>query len=437
MTQDLTVLVIGAGANADFRLKDDKKAEEEKIAMPTGEQLVEKIADWEGQVLPNLVYGYLLAKAEEIRFNDYNFLEVVSHFLIKGELQWGSNQWIRPFLNDNDMGTGYYQQKNNFLKEIGWNTRVSTFNKEWTYNKIKELEPFDWYYKISEIVKHYQPFSIDEMLDSIKIGKIDVSKWTGKIENDEDEKRKLIQAGKDLIALFLLQSEDKKVFDYDSACWYRHLRNAIITCGKNKDEIKAKLKNFVIISFNYDRSLDYFLRTRVSEFYDDIKVIYPYKSLAENGIWDVEAKDCKKIPYGRAKGENNFENKWKNFEKAKELAKNLKVIGELEEDEEGKKIIAEIQKSMLGFGSLYFLGFAFHPENCRIMGMEDNNFQKKIRALRVQSINRIFYTNFKNSEKIRVSFESVFSNSLLELKFGQSSIKGTYDALLQDFDLKI
>ena len=73
MTQDLTVLVIGAGANADFRLK--KRDEKELIAMPTGEQLVEKIADWEKEVLPNLVYGYLLDKAQELKFTDFSVLE--------------------------------------------------------------------------------------------------------------------------------------------------------------------------------------------------------------------------------------------------------------------------------------------------------------------------------------------------------------------------
>jgi len=434
MTQDLTVLVIGAGANADFRLK--KRDEKELIAMPTGEQLVEKIADWEKEVLPNLVYGYLLDKAQELKFTDFiSVLENVSHFLIKGEIQWRSNHWVKQFLPENDKGTGSYQQKKKFLVEIGWNIEVSTFNKNWTYNKIEDSENFSWYHKISDIVKHYQPFSIDEMLDSIKIGKVNLSKWTGKTENDKNEKEKLIQAGKDLIALFLLRSEDKKVFDYDTICWYRHLRNAVITCGKNKEEVEEKLKNFVIISFNYDRSLDYFLRTRVGEFYEKIKVIYPYGSLSEKEIWKSE--NYEKIGYGAAKNQTNFETKWENFEKAKMLAQDLKVIGELEESAKEIIGIRDIKKVMAGSKKLYFLGFAFHEANCRdLMGMEDREFKKLCNELRSKTNPQVFFTNFGESMKIKKLFDFFFQYHDSQ-SFAQSSKKGTYDALSQDFDFKI
>lgn len=458
MTQnDLTVLVVGAGANADFRLKekkedkDKKKAEEEKIAMPTGEQLVEKIADWEGQVLPNLYWGFIRRKAEKYEIDHFKVTDAV---IKSGKEQKDEKFNLRSVIHQIFDITG---QAESFLSQIGFNGHSSSnppydikFSDDYYFrgevvNRLKADNDFGLFYKISEIVKHYQPFSIDEMLDSIKVGKIDVGKWTGKTENDEVERGELIRAGKELIALFLLQSEDKKVFDYDSLCWYRHLRNAIITCGKNKKEIEEKLKNFVIISFNYDRSLDYFLRTRVSEFYDKIRVIYPYGSLAgdekhvRDGRWDGETKDYQELLYGAAKGENSFQQRWENFQKAKGLAADLKVIGELEEDDKGRKKIEEMQECIKIFGAAYFLGFAFHKENCRIMGM-DKDFLKKCNQFKADlsdNKTRVFFTNFGESMKTKNSFNLFFGPNVNRSPFSQSSSKGAYDALAHDFDFNL
>lgn len=142
---------------------------------------------------------------------------------------------------------------------------------------------------ISKLVRYYQPFSIDELLDSIKKDKIDylaplnldLNKLK-KILPNANEKQKedlknefrknLIEAGKTLIALFLMRSEKRELFendsyDVDSKIWYRHIRNLIIST-KNPEET---IKNLTIISFNYDRSLDYYLRTRLLNYYDKIK----------------------------------------------------------------------------------------------------------------------------------------------------------------------
>ena len=437
--KNLTILVVGAGANADFVFKDEDKRKKEKISMPTGEQLVEKIADWEGQVLPNLYWGFI-AKNVEKYCEDRLLIEGIASLVAS------SQSLYQPMISQYQLNSKITSLKpdfecNLFFEDlVGKNYYIDPHRINNTIAaKIKVDDKFCWYHKISEIVKHYQPFSIDEMLDSINIGKVDVSKWIGKTENDQDEKEKLIQAGKDLIALFLLQSEDKKVFDYEASCWYRHLRNAIITCGSNKEEIKNKLKNFVIISFNYDRSLDYFLRTRVGEFYQDIKIEYPYGSLAKDETWS--GGDYKEIPYGAAKNEKSFQKKWENFQKAKELAKNLKVIGEMKEEAE------EIKEVMSKSTKLFFLGFAFHLANCEIMGIKEldvvvkwgellGEASEKLRFF-PESKEEVFYTNFKDSEKIRSSFDSIFNQDQNKSLVRKSSSKGTYDALLQDFDLRL
>ncbi len=172
-----------------------------------------------------------------------------------------------------------------------------------------------FYLLISRLVNHYQPFTIDELLDSINRDKIDYLKpldlnlemadGVKKLKNilkdfenktSEDHKNdninelknqfknQLIKAGKTLIALFLLRSEKIELFtDFDAKIWYRHLRNLIIS-GKSEQEITKNIENITIISFNYDRGLDYYLRTRLSNYYEKIqkRIYYPYGTLSHN-----------------------------------------------------------------------------------------------------------------------------------------------------------
>ena len=164
------------------------------------------------------------------------------------------------------------------------------------------------YHRISRIAEYYRPFSIDELIDSIKKNKIFTFpslEYSSPIEDfmaqlfDKkiDPKKKiytpppliakikreeLIQAGKELIAYHLLKSEKTKLFEnIDAKIWYCYIRNLIIT-GKDDAEISKNIVNITIISFNYDRSLDYYLRTRLDKYYSQIqkRIFYPYGKLS-------------------------------------------------------------------------------------------------------------------------------------------------------------
>ena len=161
-------------------------------------------------------------------------------------------------------------------------------------------------------------------------------------------------------------------------------------------------------------------------------MIYPYGSISEKEVW--KSGNYEKIGYGTAKNQNKFETKWENFEKARILAQDLKVIGELEENE---KEIRDISKVILDSKKFYFLGFAFHEANCRdVMRMEDTQFKKLCNELRNEISPQVFFTNFGESMKIRSSFDFFFQYHH-SFNFAKSSKKGTYDALSQDFDFKI
>ena len=117
------------------------------------------------------------------------------------------------------------------------------------------------------------------MLDSIKKKKIYV--FPGIILS-KTKREEFIKAGKELIAYHLLKSEKTKLFEnIDAKIWYCYIRNLIIT-GKDDAEISKNIVNITIISFNYDRSLDYYLRTRLDKYYSQIqkRIFYPYGKLS-------------------------------------------------------------------------------------------------------------------------------------------------------------
>jgi hypothetical protein len=373
-----TVIVIGAGAGKDF-------------GMPTGEELVGQIAN--------------RARLKEI------FVEQINHMPSCTGLPTGE--------------------------------RVE-----------KEFKP---YFDLSELVAYYEPFSIDEFLNSIKQNMVNI-KIRDHLTTEKDE---LIVAGKTLIAMFLLQTEDEKVFEgFSSTCWYRHLRSAIVASGNDEGEMQENLKgNLTIISFNYDRSLDYFLQTRLDTFYSSITVIYPYGKLA--GKWrDGGKKNYELLPYGyfkNYKGHDRVERggvRKEIFLVAQEMAKNLQVIGELkiksetenleaykanlskikeskdvpEQEKKGAQTSRDILNAMTNAEKFYFFGFAFHEENCRVIFLRelrrDNQF--------------FYYTNFDGSKRVDVLIADFLRGfSLLEGKTKFTSIRGVYDALRLDFDLKL
>jgi hypothetical protein len=141
----------------------------------------------------------------------------------------------------------------------------------------------------------------------------------------------LIKAGKSLITLFLIGSEKKDLFNNSNPeiytkIWYRHIGNLIITSGNDSAEISEKIKNITIISFNYDRSLDYYLRTKLKkEYYDAIKeqIFYPYGKLAKDnwGYSDYGSFAKNNKPYE--------EGEWKKIE---DTGEGLKVIGEIKKE---------------------------------------------------------------------------------------------------------
>ena len=203
----------------------------------------------------------------------------------------------------------------------------------------------------------------------------------------------------------------------------------IMNCGGNYKEVSKKIDNLTLISFNYDRSLEHFLRMKLSPFYDKLKerIIYPYGNLLKT---DRDKNSFSEISYGSLKERNSlsdYQKKSRIFEVAEKMHRSLRIIGEIQDTEKEKirSIISNAHK-------LYFLGFSFNQENCDVLGLFNKELDNKFRA----SHSTIYYTNYKSSKKIEKRFNELFP-LLKSVGFTSASDKGTYEALAEDFDLQL
>jgi hypothetical protein len=346
-----------------------------------------------------------------------------------------------------------------------------------------DIEKYNSFINFSKLVQYYQPFSIDEILDSIARDKLNIQEiydsFCKKViiqTSNED----LLKSGKTLIAYFLLRSEKREWEHNQAKIWYRHIRNFIINSGNNQKEIKEKLKNLVIISFNYDRSLEFYLRSRLPEYFYEINILYPYGKLADNSFVanrycefndDVKTKpittpfleEIEKIAEQiQVIGEKNlidnidennnliFDNCKKWFEAHKkdfklknahpsslspDVIKNIIYLSseiDLKYDtkyDTNIKTFNELTKQafhILSANKIYFLGFAFHKPNIELLCLD------KIKEW--HDGKKIYYTNFDNSLDIENKVSNLFSGDLF-IKI-PSIKKGVYDALINDFKIE-
>ena len=79
---------------------------------------------------------------------------------------------------------------------------------------------------------------------------------------------------------------------------------------------------------------------------------------------------------------------------------------------------------------IYFLGFAFHQQNCDLLQL------KNLLKLQLDQRN-IYYTNFDESEIINKMVNEIFGigKTSWTLTLTDSKRKGVYDALMHDFKL--
>lgn len=182
------------------------------------------------------------------------------------------------------------------------------------------------------------------------------------------------EIGKKAIVLSLLKAELESKFREDvesktyNQDWYSLLYNKMISTFTDPESYQRFSENKVsVITFNYDRSLEYFLydslcnsyshiqQEKIAEQLDKIKFVHVYGCLA-NPPWSKGLKyqrpECKEVL---------------NQEIINNLYPNIRTIHQRTNDDELKDLLEIIKESK----NIYFLGFGFADENLQILDLEN------------------------------------------------------------------
>ena len=154
--------------------------------------------------------------------------------------------------------------------------------------------------------------------------------------------------------------------------WYQEFAQLFFE-GLTWDEIPNALKNLVVISFNYDRCFEHFMRhatkalygvdlSEVDKVLQNLNVIHPYGVVGELD-WNGCERPALRIEFG---GDSSG--------RLQELSKQIKTFNEDARD------AALIQKEVASVRKVVFLGFAFHPQNIELFKVNGVSNEKDVYA---------------------------------------------------------
>jgi hypothetical protein len=143
----------------------------------------------------------------------------------------------------------------------------------------------------------------------------------------------------------------------------------ILTEGVAKSDIESLFDNISIISFNYDRVIEYILpkmlkiyygisNSEVSKIFNKLKIIHPYGTV------------------GSILGENSVGFGSDEYSLSK-ISEKIRTFSEGISDE---NLQNSIEKCMVNAENIVFLGFSFHKMNMKIISCPGNSFAKKVFA---------------------------------------------------------
>lgn len=189
--------------------------------------------------------------------------------------------------------------------------------------------------------------------------------------------------GKIAITLSILKSERESCFREDikdtDEDWYKLLFNRMTSSFNKPDDYKHFCDNKVaFITFNYDRSLEYFLYDSFyHSFYEkrhDIEnnienyvsfpIIHVYGSVANISPADWYKNGC------------NYYGNFNYFKSVENLSERIRVIGEERSDNGIKEQIEDLLKN---YERIFFLGFSYAQDNLEAIDLLKNINKKTTR----------------------------------------------------------
>jgi hypothetical protein len=205
--------------------------------------------------------------------------------------------------------------------------------------------------EFNRLLRSFWPINIDKFLKDL----------------DGENNKNIVDYGKKAIARVLLQSENKDVFSYAydrepvPENWYRFLYNALTSgCAQDPSLIlKNKLK---IVTFNYDVSLEYYLRKTLpnASFFTKGGINY-----GANFVNDLIENNLIHVYGGLHENYDNYASGINLGEKVNEYYKNISVIDERKQT--SAKNIEEIHKWILAAKKIVILGYSFDEVNNNLL----------------------------------------------------------------------
>lgn len=298
--------------------------------------------------------------------------------------------------------------------------------------------------KLYQSLNFYDPLSIDSFLMHFH------------------DKEEFVSDAKSFIAEILLNSPREELFsrgaklylyrdDNVHSHWYKYLWDAIVG-GEKPEDLADESKPFLfdIITFNYDNSLEYFLKRCIfspNTFLTSAQSKSVLKKLSEKihhvyGSLDPTALNAS-TSTDSAFIDHQFFNKSKLEERGRAASQNIRLINE-RTDQDYKSI----QDALKNKNQLIFLGFGFDDIN---IGPDILNLEQ---AFKTRAANRfspepffpvIKYTNVGDSEKInrkvaRLAHQNPREGDRQHVEREPNvgiykSTKKVYQALAEDFSL--
>ncbi len=245
----------------------------------------------------------------------------------------------------------------------------------------------------------------------------------------------LQEIGKILIASVLLDCEEHSIkiphIDHQRKLemttdadkrdnWYRFLIHALASAGSKEELLKiATDRKLIIITFNYDVSLEYHLYKALSEieaigeqtakqFMKELKIIHVYGELRKiDWVANEPLKDYVVVD--------------SNIELAMQCAKGIETI---DRDKQQKladtEDIVTAKSAVANANPIVILGYGFDDANNEIIGLNE--------IISKRSGRNVLYTNYNDSARIERKIK-------LEERYKIKSTKNVYLALAEDFDL--
>lgn len=212
--------------------------------------------------------------------------------------------------------------------------------------------------QIPRFVEHFRRSSIESIDKYLALNPIDA--YIGKIA----------------ITLSILKSEKKSCFREDiknnNEDWYKLLFNRMTSTFNKPDDFKHFCKNKVaFITFNYDRSLEFFLYDSFYHSFNNKKhyieknvdafvpfpIIHVYGSVAQISLNDWFQNAC------------NYYSDFNSFKAVEKMSQGIRVIGEERSDDEIK---AKVKIILKDHKRIFFLGFSYAKENLDAIGILEN-----------------------------------------------------------------